>query len=177
MINNILKISRLKLLDELSNEELDVKRLICSAHEKLKMQIEAKGINFSLIDNRKNKGKISGDKFLLEIGFSNIISNTIKYVDKSGKVEITMNDTEKGTELRFCDNGVGIPADEIGSIFTEFFRGSNIKHKGYEGVGLGLTVVKQIFTKHGGTIRVESPSSLADSTHPGTCFILTVPTI
>lgn len=177
MINNILKISRLKLLDELNNEELDVKRLICSAHEKLKMQIEAKGINFSLIDNRKNKGKISGDKFLLEIGFSNIISNTIKYVDKSGKVEITMNDTEKGTELRFCDNGVGIPADEIGSIFTEFFRGSNIKHKGYEGVGLGLTVVKQIFTKHGGTIRVESPSSLSDPTHPGTCFILTLPTI
>jgi signal transduction histidine kinase len=177
MINNILKISRLKLLDDLGKEELDIKRLICSAHEKLKMQIEAKEINFSLLDNRINKGKIFGDKFLLEIGFSNIISNSIKYVDKCGKVVVTMEDSANGIELKFCDNGIGIPAGEIGNIFQEFFRASNIRHKGYEGVGLGLTVVKQIFTKHGGSIRVESPSSLADDMHPGTCFIITLPLI
>jgi signal transduction histidine kinase len=177
MINNILKISRLKLLDDLGKEELDVKRLICSAHEKLKMQIEAKEINFSLIDNRINKGKILGDKFLLEIGISNIISNAIKYVDKCGKVVVTMDDSANGLEIKFCDNGVGIPAGDIDNIFQEFFRASNIKHKGYEGVGLGLTVVKQIFTKHGGKISVESPSSLADDLHPGTCFIITLPII
>jgi len=177
MINNILKISRLKLLDDLGKDELDIKRLVCSAHEKLKTQIESKGIKFSLIDIRINKRKVLGDKFLLEIGFSNIISNAIKYVDKCGKVNITMNDSLNEVEIKICDNGVGIPPGENENIFEEFFRASNIKHKGYEGVGLGLTVVKQIITKHNGTITVQSPSPLASENHPGTCFIITLPTI
>lgn len=177
MINNILKISRLKLLDDLGKDELDIKRLVCSAHEKLKSQIESKAIKFSLLDNRKNKRKVLGDKFLLEIGFSNIISNAIKYVDQCGIVVITMTDSQNGVEIKVCDNGIGIPAGENANIFDEFFRASNIKHKGYEGVGLGLTVVKQIITKHGGNITVESPSSLANETHPGTCFIITLPVI
>jgi signal transduction histidine kinase len=175
MINNILKISRLKLLDDMPKDELDLKRLICSAHEKLKMQIEAKEIDFSLKDNRKFKRKMMGDKFLLEIGFSNIISNAIKYADKGGKVVIRMDDNEEGSEIKFCDNGVGIPQSEIENIFKEFFRGSNIRHKGYEGVGLGLSVVKQIIKRHGGTIKVESPSQMADFSHPGTCFIIDFP--
>jgi signal transduction histidine kinase len=177
MINNILKISRLKILDDLGKDELDIKRLICSAHEKLKSQIETKGINFSLVDKRITKGKILGDKFLLEIGISNIISNAIKYVDKCGKVVITISDTPNGVEIQICDNGVGIPSGESENIFQEFFRASNIKHKGYEGVGLGLTVVKQIITKHNGTITVQSPSPLATSNHPGTCFTITLPII
>jgi signal transduction histidine kinase len=177
MINNILKISRLKLLDDLGKDELDIKRLICSAHEKLKTQIETKGIKFSLIDNRINKSKVLGDKFLLEIGFSNIISNAIKYVDQGGKVTISMDDAPNGIEITVFDNGVGIPPGENENIFQEFFRASNIKHKGYEGVGLGLTVVKQIITKHNGTITVQSPSSLACENHPGTCFIITLPVI
>jgi signal transduction histidine kinase len=177
MINNILKISRLKLLDDLGKDELDIKRIICSAHEKLKTQIESKGIKFSLLDNRINKRKVLGDKFLLEIGFSNIISNAIKYVDQGGKVTISMDDVPNGIEITVFDNGVGIPPGENENIFQEFFRASNIKHKGYEGVGLGLTVVKQIITKHNGTITVQSPSSLACENHPGTCFIITLPVI
>lgn len=177
MINNILKISRLKLLDDLGKDELDIKRLICSVHEKLKSQIESKAIKFSLLDNRINKRKVLGDKFLLEIGFSNIISNAIKYVDQCGTVVITMTDSQNDVEIKVCDNGIGIPVGENANIFDEFFRASNIKHKGYEGVGLGLTVVKQIITKHGGNITVESPSSLANETHPGTCFIITLPVI
>ena len=177
MINNILKISRLKLLDDLGKDELDIKRLICSAHEKLKTQIETKQIKLSLVDNRVNKGKVLGDKFLLEIGFSNIISNAIKYVDKNGKIIITLDDSQNEVIIKVCDNGVGIPPEEKKNIFQEFFRASNIKHKGYEGVGLGLTVVKQIITKHQGNITFQSPSTLASENHPGTCFIITLPVI
>jgi signal transduction histidine kinase len=88
-----------------------------------------------------------------------------------------MADSQNGIEIKVCDNGVGIPSGESENIFQEFFRASNIKHKGYEGVGLGLTVVKQIITKHGGNITVQSPSSLAYENHPGTCFIITLPVI
>jgi signal transduction histidine kinase len=177
MINNILKISRLKLLDDLGKEELDINALICSALEKLNMHMEAKDINCTLNDNTKNKNKVAGDKFLMEIGFSNIISNAVKYCDKGGKLLISIKELGSGIEISFCDNGVGIPKEEIDNIFKEFYRGSNIKHKGYEGVGLGLSVVNQIINRHGGTIRVESPSRMADDTHPGTCFIIYLPVI
>ncbi len=87
-----------------------------------------------------------------------------------GRIIINMDDNEEGTEIQICDNGVGIPQSEIENIFKEFYRGTNIRHKGYEGVGLGLSVVKQIMNRHGGTISVKSPSGIGDSVHPGTCF-------
>jgi len=81
-----------------------------------------------------------------------------------------MIDNDKYVEIEVTDNGIGIPNEDINKIFNDFFRASNIKDKSYEGTGLGLSVVKQIIEKHGGSISVESPSKLAMENKPGASF-------
>jgi signal transduction histidine kinase len=124
----------------------------------------------NLFDGRTVKKKIKGDRLLLEIAFSNLIGNAVKYVGNNGLIELDLVDNESGVEIEVSDNGIGIPQKDIDKIFNDFFRASNIKDKSYEGTGLGLSVVKQIIERHGGSISVISPSKLSIENKPGATF-------
>ncbi len=175
MINDILKISRLRLMSEISLENIDIKEILCSIIEKLKGGIEAGKINLKLTDDRILRTPVKGDKFLIEMAVSNLLSNAVKYVPQGGSIDIIISETEGGIDLDVSDNGVGIPLKDQENIFKDFFRASNIKNKGYEGVGLGLSIVKQIIIRHGGKIAVESPGRIADNGSPGSTFKVFIP--
>ena len=175
LINNVLKISKLKIEDSFVKEEVDIASILARAIKSARVNAEAKGVKLSLINNRKEKRKIEGDPLLIQIALSNILSNAIKYNNMDGVVEIIVDEEKDNLTIRVCDNGVGIPKEEIGKIFTDFFRASNIKHSGLEGSGLGLSVVKQIVERHGGTINIQSPSHLSTNKYPGTCVKITLP--
>ncbi len=175
MINNILKISRLRLMSEMSVENIDISEILCSILDKLKGGIEAKKINVKLTDDRLLRTPLKGDKFLIEMAISNLLSNAVKYVSPGGKIDIIINESEAGIDLDISDNGVGIPAKDQENIFKDFFRASNIKNKGYEGAGLGLSIVNQIVIRHGGRISVESPGRITDNELPGCTFKVFIP--
>jgi signal transduction histidine kinase len=175
LTNDVLKISKLRLLDEIGNEEVDLKELICSVEQQQKINIQAKNICFKLIDERGEKGNLKGDKILLELAFSNLITNSIKYVKENGTIEVRLFSDTRNVFISVTDNGIGIPQKDLKNIFKDFYRASNIKQKSYEGTGLGLSFVKQIIERHNGRIKVESPSSLGDNSSPGTSFIVTIP--
>ncbi len=175
LINNVLKISKLRLEDSFIKEEVDIASILARAIKVAKVNAEAKGVKLSLINNWKEKHPIEGDPFLIQIALSNIISNAIKYNNMDGLVEINIDKDKNDLVIKVCDNGVGIPKGEIDKIFTDFFRASNIRKIGVEGSGLGLSVVKQIVERHGGTINVQSPSHLSTNKYPGTCVKITLP--
>ena len=175
LINNVLKISKLKIDDSFVKEEVDIAPILARAIKNARVNAEAKGVKLALINNRKEKRKIEGDPLLIQIALSNILSNAIKYNNMDGVVEITVDEEKDNLIIKVCDSGVGIPKEEIDKIFTDFFRASNIKHSGLEGSGLGLSVVKQIVERHRGTINVQSPSHLSTSKFPGTCVKITLP--
>jgi signal transduction histidine kinase len=175
LINNVLQISRLRLTGETTKEPLDLRELICSVITKHKINIEAKKIKFEIKDEIKKINKIKGDSLLLEIAFSNLLGNAVKYAAPEGIVEIRLNKTENEIFIEICDNGIGIPSGEIEKIFHDFYRASNIKQRGYEGSGMGLSIVKQIVEKHGGTIKVKSPSDIGNKNNPGTSVKVSIP--
>jgi signal transduction histidine kinase len=174
MINNVLKVSNLRLLNEITINEVDVKKIISNLVTKQYENIKEKRIDLKIHDFRKEKKIIKGDEMLLEIAFSNLIGNAIKYVDMCGIIEILLRDKNGDTEIEICDNGIGIPEKDIGKIFNDFYRASNIKQKKYEGSGLGLSIVKHIIERHGGTISVISPSRIGTAHNPGTSFFITL---
>jgi signal transduction histidine kinase len=175
LINNVLQISKLRLVDDIVKEPVDIRQLVCYIIAQQKINIETKKIKLLLKENVRNEGIIKGDKLLLEIAFSNLIGNSIKYVDVGGTVEIKLNKKNNNIEVEINDNGIGIPQDEIKHIFHDFYRASNIKQKGYEGTGLGLSFVKKIIEKHFGRIEVKSPSDLGNDKNPGSCFKVYLP--
>lgn len=175
MINNVLKVSKLRLEDSFIKEEIDISSTLAKAIKVAKVNADAKGIKINLINKRKEKHKIEGDPLLLQIAFSNVINNAIKYNNMEGIVEIDVEEDSDNLIIKVCDNGIGIPPGEIEKIFKDFFRASNVKHSGIEGSGLGLSVVKQIVERHNGTINIQSPSHLSTNKYPGTCVKITLP--
>lgn len=175
LTNNILKISRMKLQDEIVKEEIDIKQVVDSLVSNVEELARQKDILITVDDHRSRFKNFTGDKFLIEIAFSNLIGNAVKYVDSYGSIVISIDDDDKGILLKICDNGIGIPQKDKDKIFTQFYRASNIPTNSFEGVGLGLSVVKEVVDKHNGTIGVESPSSLGSAERAGTCFIIFLP--
>ena len=175
LINNVLKVSKLRIEDSFIKEEVDIASILARAIKSARVNAEANGVKLSLTSNRKEKYKIEGDPLLIQIALSNIIGNAIKYNNMDGIVEITVDQDKDNLIIRVCDNGLGIPKEELDKIFVDFFRASNIQHSGLEGSGLGLSIVKQIIERHGGTINVQSPSHLSTNKYPGTCVKITIP--
>jgi len=175
LTNDVLKVSKLRLLDEIKKEEIKVRDILSSVLKKQRANFDRKKVKLHFKDNRKIRSKILGDKLLLEIAFSNLVSNALKYIEDEGVIEIILDEKEKGIQLEVCDNGIGIPEKDIEKIFDDFYRASNIRSKGYEGTGMGLSIIKHIVEKHNGTIEVQSPSRLASTNKPGASFIVFLP--
>ena len=87
--------------------------------------------------------------------FQNLIGNALKFQgDNPAKIHVGARALPDGWEFSIRDNGVGIPADQLGRIFSIFQR---LHGQGeYPGTGIGLAICKRIVEKYGGTIRVES---------------------
>ena len=99
--------------------------------------------------------------------FFNLLANAIKQFDKDSgvfKVEITGRQLGKQLKIQFRDWGPGIASEDEEIIFEEGVRGSGASERDVGGEGLGLWLVRDIVTRHGGTIHVSSLSSPTEFT-------------
>ena len=92
---------------------------------------------------------------MLEV-LRNLIGNAVKFTPNGGKVQISAQETEKGVSVSVSDTGTGIPQEKIETIFDKFKRATFGDSGKIMGSGLGLYIVQQIITAHGGKIWVES---------------------
>jgi signal transduction histidine kinase len=175
MINDVLNVSKLNLYDKFDEEDVDIRLLINGVIRRRKAYADAHLIKMNFKDARSASKKVKGDKFLLDIAVSNLIGNAIKYGVDEGRVEVTLTDEKNNLIIEVCDDGVGIPEEEITKIFKDFYRAENVKKISTEGSGLGLSVVKKIIDRHDGIISVKSPSRLRKKDQPGSCFTIKLP--
>ena len=116
--------------------------------------------------------RILADEQLVDELFTNLISNGVKYTPPGGTVRVMLaRDNNNWVRFEVRDTGIGIAADDIPHLFTEFFRSANAKQFVEEGTGLGLVVVKEILDRLKGTISVKSTPG------EGTCFTCRLPTV
>jgi len=175
LINSVLRISKLKLLNIKSTEEINLVQLLQNIIEKHTETAKSKNILIELKDSRDNQKIVKADPLLLDLAFSNIINNSIKYNTQDGQVEILIEGKESHLILRISDDGIGIPLEEKEKIFEQFYRASNVNKGKVEGSGMGLALVKEIIERHNGVIRIESPSPIMKKGKPGTCVVISLP--
>jgi PAS domain S-box-containing protein len=98
------------------------------------------------------------DKNLITQVFNNLISNSIKFTNNGGKITILSNPANGSRFLKFSikDNGVGIKEEDLSKLFNVDTKYTSEGTAGEKGSGLGLSLVKEIIEKHGGSICVES---------------------
>nr|WP_238400079.1 HAMP domain-containing sensor histidine kinase [Kocuria indica] len=101
---------------------------------------------------------VLGDRDRLERAIINVVGNAVKFTPPGGTVTLTLTPTATGRGVRFrCeDTGMGIPANEIDSLFTSFTRASNAAAQQIPGTGLGLVIVRTIVEQHGGVVGLRS---------------------
>lgn len=99
---------------------------------------------------------IWGNKSVLYQIFLNIIGNAVKYSSRKSIPHIAIDSVVVGEKniYTISDNGIGIPADQLKSVFEVYKRGSNSSN--FEGTGFGLGLVKRIMAKYGGDIEISS---------------------
>jgi len=100
--------------------------------------------------------------------FHNLIGNAVKYTPEGGGVVVRVTPSEQQVEVAISDTGIGIPAEALPRLFTEFFRATNAKPFA-PGTGLGLVIVKELVEKAGGRISVDSDEG------QGTTFTVYLP--
>jgi signal transduction histidine kinase/CheY-like chemotaxis protein len=99
---------------------------------------------------------ILGDELRLHQVVMNLLQNAVKYSPAGGTVQVTVQRSGRFASVSVADPGIGIPQQDIPNLFSQFFRAANAEERNIGGIGLGLYVVNQIVSLHGGVVEVQS---------------------
>lgn len=167
-VKALLGITRIRLNKEIKMENFDFRDALSEAMAGVSARAGEKNIS---LDSNLEPGvkNIRAAKEYIQETLTNLLANAVKYTPRNGKVHILTEDKGNSILVKISDNGIGIPKDELGRIFEEFYRASNAKVVERDGTGLGLSIAKQIIELHNGKIRVESEEG------KGSVFIIELP--
>jgi len=152
MVESLLELSKLKKFDmELNKQNTDLKQLIEEVCDSMYYKAKRYNISFRLMLEQVTH---SVDPDLIKQLLINIIDNSIKY-SNSELIDITLNEKDK-VVLIVEDFGCGIDQKNLESIFDPYYKVDKSRNSKIEGWGLGLSIVKEIVSKHDGTVDVKS---------------------
>jgi two-component system, chemotaxis family, CheB/CheR fusion protein len=154
LIEDILDISRItsgKL--HLNTSPIDLVMVAQAAIEGVQLSADAK--NISMVA-QLSSATVLGDADRLQQVLWNILSNAIKFTPLGGQVEIAVESIDSHAQIRVSDTGKGIRAEFLPYIFDRFHQGDSSTTKANQGLGLGLSIVRQLVELHGGTVLAES---------------------
>jgi signal transduction histidine kinase len=86
----------------------------------------------------------------------NLVSNAIKFTPSGGSVLVSAYEERDTLRVDVADTGIGIPHEELGQLFSRFYRASTATRRAIPGTGLGLVIARTIVEGHGGTISLET---------------------
>jgi PAS domain S-box-containing protein len=130
--------------------------IVTAAQDSVRLAVAAKGITLEL---RLAEGSlaVTGDSSRLQQVASNLLSNAVKFTPKGGKVEVSLRRTDSHARLIVKDDGEGIAPEFLPHIFERFRQADASSTRNAPGMGLGLSIARQLVELHGGRIWAESP--------------------
>jgi signal transduction histidine kinase len=156
LINDLLDLSKLDAGGlRLNLAEMDIRSVAASVHENSQPAAMAKSIVFEL-NIKPSEKKIWADAHRLEIVFTNLVSNAIKFTPEGGRVELRVRDLDAGVQVEVEDSGHGIPSEDLPRIFERFYQVNPTDRRREGGVGIGLALAKELVELHGGTVAADS---------------------
>ena len=149
-------------------EEIDLRDLIRGVVESMIPSAAAHGIELQL--SVIPAVTVIGDLRRLEQVFFNLLGNALKFTPKNGRVTIDTRLVERSVEIKVIDSGVGIEPEFLPHVFDRFRQADSTTTRSHGGLGLGLSIARQLVESHKGTIAVES-----EGRGQGSTFIVCLP--
>lgn len=154
LVDGLLKLSRLEMRTTPMREEpVDLTALaadVVSSHEAF---IEDCGISISL--GAQQDVKTLGDADMIRQAVTNLVSNAIRYTDEGGSITISVFREGRMAAIAVQDTGIGLSPEEEKMVFSRFWRADSGRAKESGGLGIGLSLVKEIVDRHHGRVAVK----------------------
>jgi PAS domain S-box-containing protein len=170
LIDDMLDISRIisgKL--RLDAQPVDLTTVINAAVDTLRPAAEAKNIRVYVVLDY-SAGVVLGDATRLQQVVWNILSNAIKFTPKEGSIQVSLERINSHIEITVSDTGIGIEKDFLPFVFDRFRQADSTSSKKYGGLGLGLSIVRQLVELHGGLVEAHNRGDV-----PGAIFTVKLP--
>jgi PAS domain S-box-containing protein len=156
LINTLLDLSRLETGHfTLSQEPISLEALVGQVVTEIMPMLEHHVLSLEVIAPERPV-MVFGDIQRLEQVFQNLIQNAIKYSPGGGKITVQVDVDQALARIAVRDPGIGIPRVALPYVFDRFYRAENTEGKFVKGMGIGLYVVNEIVTRHGGFVTVDS---------------------
>lgn len=160
--NNRLRriVEDLLLVAEIEAERLELRPAPTDLAELATATVEAalptaaeNGIDLSL--DLEGSLPLEADAARLRQVLDNLVSNALKFTPSGGSVTVSASNGDGPLRVEVTDTGIGVPQDELGQLFSRFYRASSARRRAIPGTGLGLVIARAIVEAHGGTISLE----------------------
>ena len=156
LVTRLLALARLSIdKAEIKKESIDVFLIIDKVVQLLRANAERNGISITVAATRQ-PASIEGDAAAILELLVNILDNAIKYNIPQGKIDISIQKEDTFIVIRIKDTGIGIAENELGHLFERFYRVDKSRSRKIDGVGLGLSICREITRLHGGKITILS---------------------
>jgi PAS domain S-box-containing protein len=157
IVDDVLDISRIvsgKI--RLNVQPVDFPQIVRNAIDAVSVAAEAKGVRIDAVLDPQ-AGPISGDPERLQQVLWNVLANAVKFTGRDGKVQVRLGRVDSHVEASVADTGIGIAPEFLPHIFERFRQADAGITRERGGLGLGLSIARQLVEMHGGTIDAASP--------------------
>ena len=172
LVDDLLDLSRItggKI--QLRREPIDVSAAVARAVETSRPLIDARKQHLS-VNLPVEPLWVNADLVRLAQVLANLLNNAAKYTEEKGEISLEVAHVDDKAIFRVRDNGIGISPDKISSIFDLFTQVDNALDRTHGGLGIGLTLVRQLVEMHGGTVVAHS-----EGARRGSEFVIALPAI
>lgn len=170
LVTDLLSLSRFdNNKTNIVKEEFDLGELAKKCQEKLQIEIDKKQLKVNCLVTA-NVPPVYAEKDGIERVIINILSNSIKYTNEKGTINIYVGFVYNDAYIKCIDTGMGIPEEDLERIFERFYRVDKARTREMGGTGLGLSIAKEILDRNNGTIDIKS------KLNEGTEVVIRIPT-
>ncbi|MEA2166585.1 MAG: hypothetical protein QOK37_4712 [Thermoanaerobaculia bacterium] len=155
LIEDLLDVSRIMAGKmRLSMQTIDVAEVTRAGVDSVRPAADAKGVALNL--SLDESIRVSADPDRLQQVLWNLVSNAVKFTPRGGRIDVRLQRTDSQAVISVKDSGEGIDADFLPHVFDPFRQADASKARVHKGLGLGLSIVRNLVHAHGGTVRVDS---------------------
>jgi two-component system cell cycle sensor histidine kinase PleC len=157
LINEVLDLSRIEAgRYELQESPVGLAAVVEDCLRLLNLRVESKGLNVEFVIGKDLDPLWADERAIRQICL-NLLSNALKFTPRGGRIAITVGSTPEGGQMLVVkDTGPGIPKEELPRVMQAFGQGSLAHQTAEGGTGLGLPIVQNLVSLHGGTFRLRS---------------------
>jgi PAS domain S-box-containing protein len=164
---DVSRISRGRL--QLQKQRVRLQEIVSQAAESMRPLVESRRHRLEVILTQ-DPIEVEADPDRIRQVVVNLLNNAAKYTDPGGEIAVTLDREADDAVLRVRDNGVGMQPEQLAGIFELFTQAHPSLHQSQSGLGIGLALVRDLVTLHGGTVQARS-----EGVGKGSEFIVRLP--